>query len=183
MSAGEFAFRIGRGIGKHPLAGRLFCLTERLLPLTRIARNDDLLAFHHPRPIADPHVLIVPTKPVASLTASGINDEQRAMLISKMVELGREVTTQLSASEHWQLVINGGTRQDIGQMHAHLMHADVYRREGTLLQEPKIGLDVWRQIFTVIHEADRIPDCGYSLEIRWGTDQPAIAKVTQSVPT
>lgn len=183
MSAGQLAFRVARSIGKHPLAGRLFCLTERLLPLRRVAREDGIIAFHHPRPMADPHVLIVPTRPVSSLTTEGITDEQRAALIWNMVELGREVTTQLPASEHWQLVTNGGARQDIGQMHAHLMHADAYFVEGTLLESPLAGLNVWQYISAAIHDADQVPDCGYSLEIRWGKKRPPIANVTKSAAT
>ena len=183
MTAGEFAFRIGRRVGKHPVAGRLFCLTERLLPISRIARQDDLIAFHHPRPIAKPHVLITPTRPVSSLTADGIDEGQRAALIWKMVKLGQELTPRLPANEYWQFVINGGARQDIGQMHAHLMHTDSYFVEGTLLKEPKSALDVWQNVFGMIHDADRRPSNGYSLEIRWSAGQPVIAQVTQSMPT
>lgn len=180
MSVAAFAFRIGRRLGKHPKAGRLFCLTERLLPLNRIARRNDLVAFHHPRPIETPHVLIVPTKPVASLTGSSLSDEQLSSLIWRMAQLGRAIASRLPASHQWQLVINGGIRQDIGQLHGHLLHADASPVSGHSLADPSTAPNTWHQVHTELNAAAAVPGNGFSLVIHWQSDEPPTAKVTQS---
>lgn len=183
MLQAEIAFRIGRRIGKHPFAGRLFCATERFLPLNRITRTKDLVVFHHPRPVAHPHVLIVPTRPMPTLITSAIQDQERAESIWKTIDLAREVTHQLSFSTAWQLVINGGARQDIGQVHAHLMHSRDPESGRRTLIDPAIEPEPWRELFSLIRAADQIHNQGYSLEIQWiGEDQPT-AKLTQSMHT
>lgn len=179
MRINRIAFQVGRRIGKHPLAGWLFCLCERLLPLNRLARQEGLVAFHHPRPTADPHVLIVPTRPVSSLTSDRLADKARAQLLWNMIELAQKLTPQLPESDCWQLVINGGSRQDIGQLHGHLLHAsdgltDV-PREGSL---PGSGPTVWQEVFDELRKADQVPDDGFSLIFHWKSQGPITAVVT-----
>ncbi len=180
MSPGAIAFRIGRAVGKHPLAGQAFCTIERLLPLNRLARANNLVAFHHPRPIAEPHILIVPTHPVESLTTNQFDTEHMADLIWKMIELGREIAPVLPESDAWLLVINGGKRQDFGQLHAHLLHASSSESTGISIAKPTQNPGPWQRLFTQIERADRVADNGYSLEIRWSADNQATAEVTQS---
>lgn len=183
MVAEKLAFQIGRRIGRHPVAGRLFCLTERLLPLKRIARRDGIVAFHHPRPVADPHVLIVPTRPVASLTSDRLADEEMAELIWRMVELGRELTLELPESAAWQIVINGGKRQDVGQLHGHLMHAESSGLPGPALTSLTTESAVWDQILAQVKEAAEVADNGFSLILRWQSDGAVRAEVTQALHT
>lgn len=174
MSLGNTAFGIGRRIGKHPLAGRIFCLAERWLPLKRVARTHTLVAFHHPRSIANPHVLIVPTRPLPSLTAPMRSSENRAETIWQMVILAREIGLNMHAAAAWQMVINGGNRQDIGQMHGHLLldhtsptASDAIDSAGDLLP-----------FLERLRDIARVPDAGYSLVIRWKEDGDVWAIVT-----
>ena len=61
MRLQEKAFDIGRAIGKHRAASRLFCLVEPVLPLNRLGRSAHCVAFPHPRPPDHPHNHIGPT--------------------------------------------------------------------------------------------------------------------------
>lgn len=180
MILAKLAFNMGRRIGKHPIAGALFCRVERFLPLNRITRTNNLVVFHHPRPIAVPHVLIVPTHPVASLLTPAINDVQRAQLVWQMIELGRETTMLLPPSDRWQLVINGGKRQEIGQVHAHLIHAETDRDEGIALANPQVEPDPWRELFAIVRKADQAPEPAYTLTIRWVGQLNPVAEVIDS---
>lgn len=181
MNPGEVAFKVGRRIGKHPLAGWMFCLAERLLPLKRIARGNGLVAFHHPRPIDNPHVLIVPTRPVSSLSTQRLSDEAKSTLLWGMVELARTLTPRLPASERWHLVINGGTRQDIGQLHAHLLHtSDVPSTDLFDVSQPGSEFGVWQRLLDEIDEANRDPNNGFSLIFQWNQEGSVSAYVTQS---
>lgn len=181
MGFGELAFSVGRRIGKHPLSGRLFCLTERWLPVDKIAREDGLVAFHHPRPIAVPHVLIVPTRPFSSLTTDRLSEAEKSQIVWSMVQFARQVSEELPVSNEWQLVINDGTRQDIGQVHGHLLQAPQNQGEAeNSLTDPAIQPGTWSEIFTVLRVAERVPNSGYSLEVRWNSHGEAHARITQS---
>lgn len=181
MALGELAFKIGRRIGKHPIAGRLFCLTERLLPVKRVAREHGLVAFHHPRPVAEPHILIVPTTPVASITTHKLDDDAMFATIWSMVELAQRVSDHLPPNQGWQLVINGGERQDIGQMHGHLLHSDADSMPDAFpLYDPADDTIGWSALLSTLRDASEISGAGCSLIIRWNWGEQPAARVTQS---
>lgn len=163
MSLGNTAFSIGRRIGKHSLAGRIFCLTERWLPLERVARTRTLVAFHHPRPVANPHVLIVPTRPISSLTSPSVPGKTRAEVIWSMLTLARQVGSDLDPDADWQMVINGGTRQEIGQLHGHLLLDHAAAGEDGVADSPASLLPFLDQLQSI----SLAPNAGYSLVMRW----------------
>lgn len=167
------SFLIGRRIGKRPLAGRTFCLTERWLPLHRIERTSDLVAFHHPRPIANPHILIVPTLPFPGLSTKKMPVEMKARLIWNACQLAQGIVTSINADACWQLVFNGGTRQDIGQVHGHLLRwSSSKQHSGQPVTDPAIDPGFWCELFTRINAAAQNPENGYSLVFRWGPTVP-----------
>ena len=179
MSTGKAAFRIGRRIGKHPVASVLFCLTERLLPVKRIARTPGLVAFHHPRPVADPHILIVPTRPFPALTTDRLTTREKAGIVWQMTQLAREIMPH----GNYQFVINGGERQDIGQVHAHLLKEESGIAAGArALMDPATEPEQWEELFADLQNAAEIPGNGFSLEIHWneGSDPGATISQTHS---
>jgi diadenosine tetraphosphate (Ap4A) HIT family hydrolase len=182
LKPGKIAFRLGRALGKHPLAGRVFCLTERMLPVKRIVREEGLVAFHHPRPIDDPHILIVPTRPFATLTSDRISERQKASIIWQMVQMARRLANQFAPNAGWTLIINGGNRQDIGHVHGHLIQSHSRTNAtGRPLQDPELDLSFWNQIFAELGQAERIPDNGFSLEIRSISTSDSAIELSQSV--
>lgn len=184
MALGTLAFEIGRRIGMHPAASWLFCRIEKWLPLDRIARRGSLVAFHHPRPTQHPHVLIVPTTPVASLVSHRKSEPELAVLIWEMVELARGIAPQLPPAETWQLVINGGTRQHIGQLHGHLLHgASRAGQDSLLVHDPADDMTAWRRIFAGIANEATTPGSGYSLFIRWSTNDIPMAGISRNTRT
>lgn len=182
MSLSELAFRIGRGIGKHPVAGLAFCLCERLLPLQRIGRTRELVAFHHPRPVADPHILIVPTRPCRSLVDSKWSTRRKSDLVWSMITFAEGIATDLDTGATWQFTINGGRRQDIGQLHGHLTIAtDSADPNEVPITNPGIDSAPWNHLFTEIGIADTIPDNGYTLALTWNTSRKPTAVLWQEL--
>jgi diadenosine tetraphosphate (Ap4A) HIT family hydrolase len=162
MRIQEKAFDIGRAIGKHPLASRLFCLVERALPLQRLARSGQVVAFRHPRPSYDPHILVVPTTPFPALATSSMTVARKSALLWEMVTLARSLTDP--SQTEWQMVINGGERQDIGQVHGHLIHASGAAAGPSWdLGDPERETDGWNGLLDRVHRASQVPSNGYSV--------------------
>lgn len=168
MSLGKLAFRIGRKIGKHPLAGRIFCLTERMLPVRRIARTKGVVGFHHPRPIAAPHILVIPTRPFPALISPHFSQQECADVLWSMLILSHQITANDSTVDSWALIINGGIRQEIGQMHGHLMATSPDSPESPhRIVNPKDDLACWERLFSMLEERANISASSYSLVFRW----------------
>lgn len=181
MNLRSTAFGIGRRIGKHPLAGRLFCMTERILPLARVARVEGLVAFHHPRPIDDVHILIVPTTPFAALAATNPAVDQKSEIVWNMVTFARRIGATIAPDAPWHMVINGGTRQEIGQVHGHLlMSTRDADSESAELGNPSVTAKDWQELFQRISQADQVDGNGYSVVIHWSTGNSITATLQQS---
>lgn len=88
-----------------------------VIPAKRLRETETLLAFRHPKPAYPFHILLVPKKAVASLTALDVTDTAfLGDLYSTVQSLVKEF--QLPA---YRLIVNGGEYQDFPQLHFHLI--------------------------------------------------------------
>lgn len=175
--ARSYLFGIARAIGKHPAAGALFCLTERFLPLQRQGRSGQAVAFMHPRPSYDPHILIVPTRPFPSLTSDRVGTETKATLLANVVRLAQHIAETADPTARWQLIINGGERQDVGQVHGHLVQNEAHPAVWPL----SIPIDDWsgarwRQVLAMAQSASSAD--GYSLVFELGDSAEILVATT-----
>jgi histidine triad (HIT) family protein len=100
-----------------PLIGWIFAHMSFALPVKRLRETDTLMAFHHPKPAYQFHVLLVPKKAVISLMEFDPTDTTFLTdLYSTVQSLVAEF--QLTA---WRLIVNGGEYQDFPQLHFHLI--------------------------------------------------------------
>lgn len=162
MLVREIAFDIGRKLGKKPMTSWLFCAFERALPLHRLARSKHAVAFCHPHPTYQPHVLVVPTTPFPALTNARPDDRQKAALMWEMTQLSQKVTAE--SDSVWRMVINGGARQEVGQVHGHLIHDEPGSTvDAVAISDPDMQFTGWDQIFRWVKAAQRGPDYGFSV--------------------
>jgi len=100
-----------------PLIGWIFARMSFVLPIKRLRETETLMAFHHPKPAYQFHVLLVPKKPVISLMEFDATDTTFLTdLYSTVQSLVDEF--QLPA---WRLIVNGGEYQDFPHLHFHLI--------------------------------------------------------------
>jgi histidine triad (HIT) family protein len=100
-----------------PLIGWIFAHMSFILPVKRLRETETLMAFHHPKPSYQFHVLLVPKQTVASLMEFDPTDTTFLTdLYSTVQSLVDEF--QLSA---WRLIVNGGEYQDFPHLHFHLI--------------------------------------------------------------
>ena len=92
------------------------------IPVKRLRETDSLMAFYHPKPSYDFHILLIPKKAVASLQELDTKDSAFLMeLYSTVQSLIDEF--QLPT---YRLIVNGGEYQDFPQLHFHLV-SDVHK--------------------------------------------------------
>jgi len=109
-------------LAKTPLGeliiGIAFGTFHGLLPLDRIKETEKVLAFWHPQPFWEEHILIVPKKAIKSLSAMCHDD---LPYITEVFKVAREIALEKGWDQSdYTIVTNGGSRQDVAQLHFHL---------------------------------------------------------------
>jgi histidine triad (HIT) family protein len=100
-----------------PLIGWIFEHMSFTIPVKRLRETETLMAFYHPKPSYQFHVLLVPKKAVASLQEFDPEDSAFLTELYSTVQ-SLVVEYQLTA---WRLIVNGGEYQDFPQLHFHLV--------------------------------------------------------------
>ncbi len=99
------------------LVGWGFQHASGVLPVQKVFQDKEVLAFRHPRPCYEGHVLIIPRRALRDL-----------MLLSQEPAYFRNIWEAAKAlhaarpeyRDAFVLLANGGPRQDVGQVHFHL---------------------------------------------------------------
>jgi diadenosine tetraphosphate (Ap4A) HIT family hydrolase len=121
----KLIMKMARNPASGALVGWAFAHLHAVLPVRRLVSTDRVLAFHHPRPSWETHVLLVPKRRVRSLV--GLANPDHVHLFEEILAAA-DVAVEalgLSGSEH-VLCANGGPRQEVGQVHFHLFTGERY---------------------------------------------------------
>lgn len=169
-------------MGKHPITSRVFCLVERFLPLDRVIRTESCIAFRHPRPTWDPHILVVPTTPFPEIGSPKIPLSRQFALIWEMANVAGIVVRELELAGTHTMIINGGVRQDIGQVHGHLtpIPPPTQFTVEITLQDPSLNDDAWQTLLAAWKDAATRRQNGYSLIVEVSSTQIKTAWLTQT---
>lgn len=94
-----------------------------LLPVHRLRETDTLIAFNHPEPSYSTHILLVPKRAVpnlSSLLETGDDFSTRFMqdLLVCTTSLVKDLGLEAAG---FRLIVNGGSFQDLPQLHFHLI--------------------------------------------------------------
>lgn len=91
---------------------------SKLLPVKRIKETDKVLAFWHPKPFWQQHILLVPKKPIKSITSLKTEDYP---YIEEIYKTAKEIVEELGWNKtEYTILTNGGNRQEVNQIHFHL---------------------------------------------------------------
>ena len=87
-------------------------------PIERVFEDELVLAFHHPRPIAAKHVVIIPKRHIPSLLALEARDP---VLLAAMIRAVQEVAAHLNVgAEGLKLTANAAGPGVTPHMHWHV---------------------------------------------------------------
>jgi len=98
---------------------------SKLLPVKRIKETDKVLAFWHPKPFWQYHILVVPKKPLKNLTSLKAEDYA---YIEAVYKTTREIVEELGWNKtEYTILTNGGSKQEVNQLHFHLSSGRVLK--------------------------------------------------------
>lgn len=89
-----------------------------LLPLRRIPAPPGWVVFHHPAPSYPVHALLIPVPPLPGLDR--ISDREAGKLAG-VFSMADDIARRLRMAPGRQLVLNGGSFQDVRVLHFHLV--------------------------------------------------------------
>lgn len=118
-NAGEKLFSIAKTPLGDLIIGLAFGKLSKLLPVKKVVEADKVVAFWHPKPSWEKHILIVPKKPIKKLT--DIKKEDIAYVNEVFVVTKRLVEKFDWEKDGYTLLVNGGKRQEVNQLHFHLI--------------------------------------------------------------
>jgi histidine triad (HIT) family protein len=116
MNFSKFLFSLAKTPLGDFIVGNTFESFSGLLPVDRIFENEKVIAFWHPKPFWDKHVVIVPKKKIKNVISI---DDTEFPYINEVFKAVKLVVEKLGWTEY-TLLVNGGDRQDVNQIHFHL---------------------------------------------------------------
>jgi len=115
----QFLFKIARNPLAAPLIRWSFTHMTDFMPIDKLRDTDQVMAFYHPKPSYQTHILIVPKKAIANLTELVLEDYP---YVEAVLQVAQELVSELGLAERgYRLIVNGGAYQDIPQLHFHLV--------------------------------------------------------------
>ena len=98
----------------------LFCrIIAGELAATIVYRDDDVIAFRDVNPQAPTHILVIPTRHIASVADTQDSDVD---LLGRLITIAKQVA-QMEKLSGYRLVVNTGTQagQSVFHLHVHLL--------------------------------------------------------------
>lgn len=109
--------RVARSRWGGRIVGWGFAKMSFALPVKRLVETGRVIAFEHPSPAWEVHILIVPKVAVGGLEALG---EDGGALLGEVFGVVQQVVTNLGL-EKYRVIVNGGEYQEVKQLHFHLV--------------------------------------------------------------
>lgn len=112
-------FKMAKGPQMGRAVGWAFQHASWAIPVRKVPAHRDILAFHHPHPSYDHHLILSPKRAVRDLRQLA-SDDLNAYLV-KVWETAKALSAaQPEYHDAFALVANGGRRQEVQQVHFHL---------------------------------------------------------------
>jgi histidine triad (HIT) family protein len=115
-------FRLARSPLARFFIGWLFAHMSFIIPVDRLRETETLIAFHHPKPSASLHILLVPKRRLAGLQELSQGD---ADFLTDLFLVVRSLVAEFDLEPAgYRLISNGGRWQDVPQLHFHLISGE-----------------------------------------------------------
>jgi histidine triad (HIT) family protein len=118
----KILFKIARSRVGAVIIGWSFAKMTSFMPVNKLYESQQVMAFHHPKPIYPVHILIVPKQVIKSLMAITKEDTP---VIEEVFRVAQKLVKELNLEEPgFRLMVNGGEYQDVMQIHLHLISGE-----------------------------------------------------------
>jgi histidine triad (HIT) family protein len=118
MKLSKLFFSLAKSPVGDLIVGVAFGKLSAILPVKKVKETDKVLAFWHPKPFWEKHILLVPKKAIKSLVNF---KEEDYTYITEIYKVAKEIVEELNWGDAgYTILANGGTRQEVNQVHFHL---------------------------------------------------------------
>jgi histidine triad (HIT) family protein len=115
----RWLFHIARLPSLRPFVRWIFAHMSFLIPIQRLRETEILIAFHHPQPSYPFHVLLVPKQGYTGLLDL---PAQATDFLHDLIETVQDLVREFHLDTgSYRLIANGGSYQDVPQLHFHLV--------------------------------------------------------------
>lgn len=115
----KLLFKIAKGPGMGKAVGLTFQYFSWAVPVKKAACGEGVLAFWHPQPSYDNHMILSPKKAIMNLQQMAGEGSNGCLL--QLWEAARTIARHHPACfDSYTLWANGGKRQEVQQVHFHL---------------------------------------------------------------
>lgn len=113
--------RVARSRWGGRVAGWVFAKMSFALPIKRITETERVLAFEHPTPTYEVHILLVPKAQIEGVEQISSQD---GALLGEVFAVVRQLVEILELQEY-RVIVNGGAYQEVKQLHFHLVSGEM----------------------------------------------------------
>lgn len=122
LDLSRILFTVAKSRLGEVVVGWSFAHMNFLIPVDRLYETERVVAFHHPKPSHQTHILIVPKHQIRSLLALTAAE---LPIVQDVIFTTQHLVKELALEESgFRLVVNGGAYQDVMQVHWHLISDD-----------------------------------------------------------
>ncbi len=101
------------------IIGIAFGKLHKFIPVKRVKETNNVIAFWHPKPFWEKHILIVPKKAIKKITKIDAKD---FVYLNDVFMVAKSIVEELGwEKDGYTLLSNGGKRQEVNQLHFHLV--------------------------------------------------------------
>ncbi len=115
----KLLFKIAKGPFMGKIVGRAFQHCSWAIPVKKVYSSKEILAFYHPHPSYENHMIISPKRAVKNLQQMSLDSYSKYFV--KIWEAAKDICEMHPEySDSFVIVANGGKRQEVQQVHFHM---------------------------------------------------------------
>lgn len=115
----KLLFKIAKGSFMGSIVGKVFQHCSWALPVKKVYSSKEIIAFCHPRPSYENHIIISPKRAVKNLQQMASDGFSKYFV--KIWEAVKDICVMHPEyKDSFVLVANGGKRQEVQQVHFHM---------------------------------------------------------------
>ena len=112
-------FKIAKGPFMGKVVGNAFQYCSWAIPVKKVYSSKEIIAFYHPRPSYENHIIISPKRAVKNLQQMALDSFSNYFV--KTWEAAKDICVMRPEyNDSFVIVANGGKRQEVQQVHFHM---------------------------------------------------------------
>ena len=115
----KLLFKIAKGPFMGTIVGNAFRHCSWAIPVKKVYSSKEIIAFCHPKPSYENHIIISPKRAVKNLQQMSLDRFNKYFV--KILETAEDIcVAHPEYKDSFVMVANGGKRQEVQQVHFHM---------------------------------------------------------------